>query len=252
MHLGWALYQNLDYGVLLSSFNCAGILFENPNFCENGYAPTADAINPTGDGANVGVFAGEVTFINGISVGQGAYKPTTADIYVPGTPGFDGFGLKIYGWWSDVHGPFLVQERTLQTIKLSGVRHWEGSMNDVNTPTSIWHNCKLFLDGCYFFGDIYSKADYAGSITALATTFHSADIATTRPTLGIGTFKGDLVTTHHALLSDGPNGRGNIPRNILIPGLKTYANNAAAIAAGEPIGSLYITGADPDVICVVH
>lgn len=32
----------------------------------------------------------------------------------------------------------------------------------------------------------------------------------------------------------------------------TYANNAAAVAAGLSRGSLYRTGADPDVICMVH
>jgi hypothetical protein len=38
----------------------------------------------------------------------------------------------------------------------------------------------------------------------------------------------------------------------MIASLPTYANNAAAIAGGLTIGSLYHTGADPDQICIVH
>jgi hypothetical protein len=39
---------------------------------------------------------------------------------------------------------------------------------------------------------------------------------------------------------------------ITMPTLKTYANNAAAIAGGLVVGNLYRTGTDPDVVCVVH
>lgn len=34
--------------------------------------------------------------------------------------------------------------------------------------------------------------------------------------------------------------------------LPVYANNAAAVAGGLPVGQAYRTGADPDVVCVVH
>ena len=34
--------------------------------------------------------------------------------------------------------------------------------------------------------------------------------------------------------------------------LAIYANNAAAVAGGLVAGQLYRTGADPDVVCVVH
>ena len=42
---------------------------------------------------------------------------------------------------------------------------------------------------------------------------------------------------------------GNI---VLSSGLPVYANNAAAIAGGLAVGSLYRTGADPDPVCIVH
>ena len=34
--------------------------------------------------------------------------------------------------------------------------------------------------------------------------------------------------------------------------LSIYANNAAAITGGLSVGAFYRTGADPDVVCVVH
>jgi hypothetical protein len=34
--------------------------------------------------------------------------------------------------------------------------------------------------------------------------------------------------------------------------LSIYANNAAAITGGLSVGGFYRTGADPDVVCVVH
>ena len=37
-----------------------------------------------------------------------------------------------------------------------------------------------------------------------------------------------------------------------IDGLPAYANNAAAVAAGLQVGRLYRTGADPDIVAVVH
>ena len=39
---------------------------------------------------------------------------------------------------------------------------------------------------------------------------------------------------------------------INAPGIAQHANNAAAIAAGLSVGSLYRNGADPDVVCIVH
>lgn len=34
--------------------------------------------------------------------------------------------------------------------------------------------------------------------------------------------------------------------------LPVYANNAAAVAGGLTVGQLFRTGADPDLVCVVH
>jgi len=54
--------------------------------------------------------------------------------------------------------------------------------------------------------------------------------------------------------SDGNVGIGtDSPTSPLqVVGLPVYANNAAAIAGGLTVGAFYRTGADPDIICVVH
>ena len=40
--------------------------------------------------------------------------------------------------------------------------------------------------------------------------------------------------------------------DVLLGSLAVYANNAAAKAANLVAGDFYRTGADPDVVCVVH
>ncbi|MBZ5498751.1 MAG: hypothetical protein LAP85_20325 [Acidobacteriia bacterium] len=57
-----------------------------------------------------------------------------------------------------------------------------------------------------------------------------------------------------AILADGKVGIGTTtPTSILqVVGIPTYANNAAAVAAGLTAGAFYRTGGDPDVICAVH
>jgi hypothetical protein len=48
-------------------------------------------------------------------------------------------------------------------------------------------------------------------------------------------------------------GIGGVPTSILqVVGLPTYANNAAAVAAGLTAGAFYRSNGDPDVVCVVH
>lgn len=47
-------------------------------------------------------------------------------------------------------------------------------------------------------------------------------------------------------------GTTNPTSKLQVVGLPVYANNAAAIAGGLTAGAFYRTGADPDVVCVVH
>jgi len=39
---------------------------------------------------------------------------------------------------------------------------------------------------------------------------------------------------------------------LQVVGLATYANNAAAVAAGLTAGAFYRSNGDPDLVCVVH
>lgn len=45
---------------------------------------------------------------------------------------------------------------------------------------------------------------------------------------------------------------GTPTSKLQVVGLPPYANNAAALAGGLTAGAFYRTGADPDVVCVVH
>lgn len=47
-------------------------------------------------------------------------------------------------------------------------------------------------------------------------------------------------------------GTTNPTSKLHVVGLPAYSNNAAAIAGGLTAGAFYRTGADPDVVCVVH
>ena len=65
---------------------------------------------------------------------------------------------------------------------------------------------------------------------------------------------GDGAQINHTTLSNiGTNTHAQIDTKIAaLTGLTVRLNNAAAVAAGIPVGGFYRTGADPDVVCVVH
>lgn len=194
-HDAWHITGCTDHGFALATSNGAGINLRGSHFSGNGYSPTNDSYNSGGKGTNLYALAGQLIMTGNTSGGSGASKPTTADIYAAGQ------GLIINGHWSDTHGKFLVQSGDMLTLSLNGVRHYEGSMNDTNTPTSLDVTAKLVLNGSYFFGDVTCTAGVSGSITSVGTKFYDTDLATYRPTLGKGTFKGDTVTTYHGLVS---------------------------------------------------
>ena len=66
---------------------------------------------------------------------------------------------------------------------------------------------------------------------------------------------GSLVRTERMRITNaGFVGIGsNAPTSVLqVVGLPVFANNAAALAGGLTAGAFYRTGADPDIVCVVH
>lgn len=178
-----------DHGLVVDSGNAAAVQLIGGSIEGNGYAPTNDTVNPGGKGTNVLVKAGALRLSGSHTAGMGATKPATADIYLGQN------SLEVDTHWSDTHGVCIMQESgARQTLQLKGLRHYEGSMNDTNTPTSLVLYAKSFLDGCYLFGDVRGESGQAGSITAVATEFHTINIATKRPTLGQATYKGPIVT----------------------------------------------------------
>lgn len=62
-----------------------------------------------------------------------------------------------------------------------------------------------------------------------------------------------VLTVDMTTASVGVGTVGTLKSPFNVPGLPTYANNAAAISGGltNP-GAFYRTGADPDIVCVVH
>jgi hypothetical protein len=69
-------------------------------------------------------------------------------------------------------------------------------------------------------------------VTAIGANFRAVKMSITSVGLGIG-----IVAPKSALH---------------VVGLATYANNAAAVAAGLSAGAFYRNNGDPDLVCVVH
>lgn len=216
-HTVWNVSGNTDFGVYVATGNAAAINFISGLFGANGYSPTTDALNASGYGANICVIAGELILTGSSSAGSDASAPATADILMFGN------GLKINSHWSDADGMFLKQSGPLQTLALTGVRHYNSTMTDSDTPTSMYITGKALLTGCYLFGDVQGISGASGSITSIGNRFYAgADLATRRPSLGIGTFKGDIITTQKGLIS--LNDKGNNAQMIVGGGTRSIAS----------------------------
>lgn len=61
--------------------------------------------------------------------------------------------------------------------------------------------------------------------------------------------EGDVFTDN---IKESTSGAGVAIPNLRIAGLPVHADNAAAVSGGLSAGTLYRTGGDPDLICVVH
>ena len=171
------------------------------NHCtNNGFAPTGSY-----KGCNIFFGGGQLKIYGYESAGSGSTACKDADIY-------QAFGgLSIYSAWSDCVGKFLVGGSNSEGGVLKHIRHWSGPMTDANTPISIDVHNKNTLEGCYLFGDVFSRTGAAGNITMIGgDQFVPASIYTTRrPDSGIGRVKGDLVTTYNALLDLNPTGNAS-------------------------------------------
>lgn len=112
----------------------------------NGPAPTGGK-----RGANIFLGSGSLTITGMHTAGQGASQPADADIQQ------DAGSLRINGGWSDTHG-LLYQGGggVNEGVYLHGIRHFEGSMNNTNTPLSINYNGQspISLESCKFFNSV--------------------------------------------------------------------------------------------------
>lgn len=91
----------------------------------------------------------------------------------------------------------------------------------------------------------YVDCKAAASFTAPTAPF-------TEIRFGVG--DGAAPTDKMILTRQGRLGIGNLSpgSSLSVTGLPVFANNAAAIGGGLAAGDFYRTGADPDVVCVVH
>ena len=173
-----------DGGLLVFTQNGAAINFTGGTFTGNGFSPTADTYNSSGEGFNSKVVGGEINFFSMVSTGAGAKQPTTADLIARTAD------VRINGWWSDTHGIFLDESGgSDSSIYLEGIRHNEGSMTVGNTPISIKHTCKLTVIGSLLYGVFESNEGFSGSLTAMGVNFVSGGAALANKTAYTGTLK---------------------------------------------------------------
>lgn len=88
------------------------------------------------------------------------------------------------------------------------------------------------------------------------TVTHSYGIQILSPITG-GTFTNPpigLLINDQTISGAQPNAYAiqSLGGRVRLTGLHIYVNNAAAVTGGLAVGDLYRTGADPDVVCVVH
>lgn len=163
IHFGTALAQNCkNQGVRVNSGN-AGVRFDQLTSTGNGAAPGVGQ-----KGANLYVQAGEVSIGTYNSDGT----PVTADICQ------DSGALVIAGAWSDVsQGRFLSAAGPINRCSLTGVRHFDASMTEANTPDSIEYSgtAPLVLNGCDLYGNVRVNAGNTSHVVDIGTKFRRAN-----------------------------------------------------------------------------
>lgn len=127
---GGILEHNTDGGYLVDTGNGAAITFSGTTINENGFNPTTDLYNPSGEGFNGKCIGGEVEMTACTSAGRGASKPKTSDFIARSAR------INTSTHWSDTHGSFL-DETGGKSCSLVGLRHNEGGMgSDIQSVSS--------------------------------------------------------------------------------------------------------------------
>ena len=107
-------------------------------------------------------------------------------------------------------------------------------------------NLKLTTNG----GAIQLRRDTGGAFIDVMAIGGGTDILNLRvPNSTAGSAALQIINTSGTTILTLA-GDGKI--KIVLAGIPAYANNAAAVAGGLAAGTLYRTGGDPDLICIVH
>ena len=166
---GCAITRNAQAGICWGTGNALANLV-SCDVVGNGWAGDrfpADTYS-TPIGANVHVTSGYMDIVSYTSAG----RPTSADIYQSSGR------VSIVNAWSDVHGYFFYQASASQNQgayhngQITGVRHYEGSMNETNTPSSMRLVAPgMFVSGCLVYGHIEVMSGLSGRPVFAAINF---------------------------------------------------------------------------------
>jgi hypothetical protein len=157
---GCRIHNNAQSGICWGTGNALA----NVISCDvggNGWAadsfPGDDYSAPIG--ANIHVQSGYMDIVSLTSAG----KPDNADIYQSSGR------VSIINAWSDVHGYFFYQASASQNRggyhvgQITGVRHYEGTMDATNTPTSMRIVAPgTFVSSCLVYGNIEVMSGLSG------------------------------------------------------------------------------------------
>lgn len=157
---GCAIHNNAQAGVFWGTGNALANVVSCDMF-GNGWAGGSFAHDDYSApiGANIHVGSGYVDIVSLTSAG----KPTTADIYQSSGR------VSIVNAWSDVHGYFFYQAsaspsgQAYHIGQITGVRHYEGSMDATNTPNSMRIAAPgTFVSSCMVYGNIEVASGLGG------------------------------------------------------------------------------------------
>lgn len=190
--------RNAQAGVRWGTGN-AILEVESNHITNNGWGTASFAVDDYSGalGANVLVNSGYVNLVGLTTAGSGTYKPTSADIYQ------ESGRVSIINAWSDTEGFFLYQGAASQNGggyhvgQITGVRHYNASFTEENTPDSLHIAVPgTFVSSSLFYGNVVVKSGLGGRPVFSGINFARAN----------ATFTGDGVQTQRSLINIGSAG----------------------------------------------
>ena len=158
----------------------------------NGYAPTVATHGGAGavlqQGVQVFAEGGSLSLSNYASVGDPA--PTIADIYASSA------GIVLNNAWIETHTVAVKTDgNPIRASEITALLHYNASMTNVNTPTSIqWQSANPLVISGQLFGDIDVQAGQSTVVTDKGVKF----IINGQQSGRIPVFKGTAILNQHA------------------------------------------------------